>query len=318
MRHHRIFPWSLALLFLCGVAAHDVRAQNPVQWSGNAKQAVDRAAEQSLPLLIWVKEGLDHDDDDLEDAQEDCFRDPVVVGMIHKHFVPLRVNRNSRVMEEAQKLGLPTGFGLYCAVLTHDGRLLDQMGPGEVAQPAVFAGRLSTAYAKFSDDLYEKEIRPLLEDPATPKPKARVAAQTVWRLGIRKADTAIIGLLARPDLQPQETARLYELLASLGTQASIGALLERAEEKAAAAALTKAEPGALEWLLPEMPGVEGEVSPKQLAAYTAAAKVCRTAAKGKEWWDSAKSELRAKEIERVQTKAETVVEFWRERDGDGR
>ncbi len=301
----------IAVLFTCRHAG----AQNPVQWSGNVKQSVDRAAEQSLPLLIWVKDGHDFDDDDLEDAQEDCFRDPIVVGLIQKRFVALRVNRNSRVIEEAGKLGLPTGFGLYCAVLTHDGRVIDQMGPGEVAQPPVFAARLVAAYGKFCDDLYESKILPVLQDPATPKPRARLAAQTVWRLGIKRADTAIIGLLSRPDLQPQEVGRLYELLASLGTRESIRALLDRADEKPAAAALAKAEPGALEWLVPEMPHADGQPTPRQLAAYAAATRVCRTAAKGKEWWDSSTPALRQKELDRVQAKAVTVLEYWREHEG---
>lgn len=312
MIHGRMLKIIVAGLFALLAVPGLALAQNPVQWSGSVKQSVDRAAEQSLPLLIWVKDGHDHDDDDLEDAQEDCFRDPVVVGMIHKRFVPLRVNRNSRVIEEARKLNLPTGFGLYCAVLTHDGRVIDQMGPGEVAQPPVFLARLNAAYGKFCDDLYESQIRPLLEDPAVPRSKARLAAQTVYRLGIRKADGAIIGLLSRPDLQPQETARIYDLLASLGTRTSIGELLERSAEKPAAAALMKAEPGALEWLIPELPGPDGEVSARQLAAYAAAAKICRTSAKGPDWWSSASAELRQKELERVRSKAATVMEYWLE------
>lgn len=307
---------ATALLGLMGLT-QTATGQNPVQWSGSVKQSVDRAAEQSLPLLIWVKDGHDHDDDDLEDAQEDCFRDPSVVVLIHKRFVPVRVNRNSRVIEEAKRLNLPTGFGLYCAVLTHDGRVIDQMGPGEVAQPTVFLARLHAAYQKFCDDLYEKEIRPLLEDASVSKSKARLAAQTVYRLGIRQADRAIIGLLSRPDLLPQETSRIFDLLASLGTQTAISELLDRSAEKPAATALTKAEPGALEWLLPELPGAEGDVSARQLAAYAAAAKICRTAAKGPEWWTSATTELRQKELERVKSKAAAVTEYWRDQGGAG-
>ena len=93
-------------------------AQNPVQWSGNVEQSVARASEHSLPLLFWVTGDSDQDDDDLDDAQEECFRDPVVVEIIHSRFVPVRVARNSRVIEAAEQLGLPTQYGLYCAVLT--------------------------------------------------------------------------------------------------------------------------------------------------------------------------------------------------------
>ncbi len=316
MNQFRSTLLAAAALIAVLVPARWAIAQNPVQWSGNARQAVDRAAEQSMPLLIWVKDGRDRDAEDLEDAQEDCFRDPVVVGIIQKRFVPLRVNRNSRVVDEAQKLGLPTGFGLYCAVLTCEGKLLEQMGPGEVAQPEVFAARLNSAYAKFSDELYDKDIRPKLEDLTTPKPQARLAAQKVWRLGIRRADSAIIGLLARPDLQPGEVARIYDLLASLATHSSIGALLDRAQEKPAAAALAKADPAALEWLVPELPTAEGTPTAKQVACYAAVTRICRTSAKADAWWESAKPEARQKELEFVRTKAAAVLEY--SRNGAGR
>ena len=100
-------------------------AQNPVQWSGSVAQSVARAREQALPLLFWVSEGVDRgDDDDLRDAQMESFRDRTVVAIIHKRYVPVRVSRNSRVLEEAQKLGLPTTFGLFAAVITPEGKVL--------------------------------------------------------------------------------------------------------------------------------------------------------------------------------------------------
>lgn len=314
---------GFAVAVVCGLlflgAPRAALGQNPVQWSGNAKHAVERAGEQVLPILVWVQEGRngeDEGDNDLEDAQEDCFRDPVVVEIIRKHFVPLRASRNSRSMEEMKRLGLPTGHGLYCAVVTSDGTLLETMGPGEVAQPAVFARKLQAAYAKHCDAIYDGQVRAVLEDLKSPKSKARRAAQVVWRLGIKKADTAVIGLLSREDLAPSEKRRVYELLASLGTQASIGALLERADDRDAANALGKAEPGALEWLVAAMPtGEEGPVSAKQLAAYTAAARVSRTSPLGAAWWETAKQPERQKELERVQARAETVLGVWREREG---
>lgn len=288
-------------------------AQNPVQWSGNVSQAVGRAAEQSLPLLFWVTEGSDYDDDDLSDAQSDCFRDPVVVGIIQKCYVPVRVSRNSNVLKEAEKLGLPTSHGLYCAVITHDGRLLDQMGPGEVADPSKFAPHLTSAYTKYCDDLYQKELRPILEDLKAAKSRVRLAARAVWRLKIRAADKAIIGLLSRPDLTPTETGRVYELLAGLGTRDCIATLLERADDKAAAVALQKAEPDALEWLLPQMPGEEGEVSAKQYWVYFAVTRICKLSAqRSMDWWKKATAEDRKKELGRVQAKAETVLEYWQQ------
>src|SRR5262249_29131992 len=157
-----------------------------------------------------------------------------------------------------------------CAVLTADGRLIDQMGPDVVANPAAFQAQLLSAFAKYSDDLYEKELRPLLENPASPKAQARLAVQTVYRLGIRHADKAIIGLLDRKDVTSSERARLYGLIAFLGTEACITKLLDTCEEPAAVDALGKADLGALQYLLPALPTPEGAVTPRQLAAYQGA------------------------------------------------
>ena len=64
--------------------------------------------------MFWITQGSDvGDDDDLKDAQGESFRDPIVVAIAEHHYVPVRVSRNSRVLEEAGKLGLPTTHGLY-------------------------------------------------------------------------------------------------------------------------------------------------------------------------------------------------------------
>lgn len=299
-------------------------AQNPVQWSGSVKQSVDRALEQSLPLLFWVKEGSTRDNNDLEDAQEDSFRDPMVVDIIHKHFVPVRVNRNSRVIEEASKLGLPTNFGLYCAVLTTDGVLLAEMGPGEVANPEVFASKLNAAYNKHVTDLYEKDLKSQIANLQTPKPQARLAVQKVWKLDIKSADADIINLLKREDLTPTETQRIYELLASLSTKASIETLLtliddtresSATQSKGAQAALLKAKPSAIEFLLPALPpanapaDTDSKLTPAQLAAYTALARLSRTTANTSQWWAHAKPDDQQKELNRVKAKAIAIFEY---------
>ena len=58
----------LASILVVLACARVGSAQNPVQWGGNTSQAVDRAAEQSLPLLFWVTNGRNNNDDDLSDA----------------------------------------------------------------------------------------------------------------------------------------------------------------------------------------------------------------------------------------------------------
>jgi hypothetical protein len=304
----RVLAVALMALVLTGAA----RGQNPVQWSGSVSQSVERAREQALPLLFWVSGGQDiGDDDDLADAQSQCFRDPVVVAIIRKCYVPVRVSRNSRVLAEAQRLGLPTAHGLYCAVMTAEGRLLDQVGPVEVADPRAFASHLMGAFSAYCDDLYEREIRGRLRDVNAPKEVVRPAVQVVYRLGIRRADLDIVALLGRTGLTPSERARLYDVLAALGTQASIGALLDRAAEREAREALSRVNAGALEWLLPELPGATGAVLPRQVGAYEAAARVCgMRSARDLQWWSKAGEAERKKELDLVRGRAEVVREYW--------
>lgn len=307
----------LLAALLLGVVATPTIAQNPVQWSGSVSRSVDRASEQMLPLLFWVTGHEDiGEDNDLEDAQEHCFRDPVVVGIIQRHYVPVRVSLNSRVIEEAHKRGLPTDYGLYCAVLTPDGRLLASMGPGEVANPGAFAAQLNKAYAAYCDDLYQKELRPVLENAEASKATVRRAAQTVWRLDIRQADAAIIGLLERPDLSESERSRLYSLIAALGTKACVQTLLDRADDRAAAQALARAEPPVLEGLLPELPRSEGPVSDRQLAAYDAAVRVCRMGSpRPASWWAQADAATRGRELDKVRSRADAVLTYWTSSQG---
>jgi hypothetical protein len=307
-------PAPLAILVLC-LCTCAVQAQNPVQWNASVQQSVERANEQSLPLLFWVSDG-DDDDDDLKDAQEDCFRDPVVVNLIQRYFIPVRVSRTSNVIQEAQKLGLPTSHGLYCAVLTPDARLLDQMGPDDVADPAGFTSQLVKAYTAHCADLYEKELRPIFDDPEATKSRLRLAAQTVWRLGIRQADSDVIALLDRTDLTPSERSRIYSLLASLGTESSIDALLDRSDDQAAADSLRHASPGGIEWLMPAMPGDAGDVTPSQLLAYRSVVSVCRLgSARPDNWWAEASTDDRRGEVVRVSSNAEAVLGYWRQSEG---
>jgi hypothetical protein len=314
-------PLILFAGLICLLLAPPARAQNPVQWNRNVSMAVDRATEQSLPLLFWVFDGREAlgDEDDLADAQSECFRDPVVVGLIQNHFIPVRVSRTSNVLAEAERHGLPTSHGLYCAVLTADGRLLDHMGPDEVANPSAFASHLQRAYSRFCDDLFENQLRPLLENPATPKPQARRAVQAVYRLGIRSADHAVIGLLSRPDLTPSERNRLYDLLASLATQPAISTLLDRAPDAAAVAALRRAHHDALQWLTAELPAPTGPVLPRQFAAYDAASRICRySASRDKDWWGRASADDRQQELDRLRARIQAVVDYWNQSEAGPR
>lgn len=309
----RLLACALVLIAPCSAAA-----QNPIQWNGNTKMAIARAQEEKLPLMFWVSQRADLlDDDDLRDAQSDSFRDPTVVAIAQHRYVPVRVSRNSRMLEEAQAFGLPTEFGLYIALITPDGELLDHIDPLQVASPELLAERLAEAFRHYRDHVYQQQLKPVIENREAPKQDVRAAVQTVWRLEILSADRDIVALLDRSDVTPSERARLYAMLASFATQPCIDAILSNAAkgDRDAARALGRAEAGALQWLLPEIPK-EGEVSPRQIAAYRALTQIARTGSPRQDsFWTSAKPEARAKELEFVQRRAEDVLAYWTETIG---
>ncbi len=297
-----------------------VSAQNPVQWSGNARASIERARELSLPLMFWVDDRAnDLDEDNLRDAQENAFHDPVVVWLSQHRFIPVRVSRNSRVLKEAAELGLPTEFGRYIALVSADGRVLDQIDPGAVAGAGTLAERLAAASKKYRDELYEKEYKPILTSKEEPKDRVRRAVQAVWQLSLLSADKDCVALLDRGDLTPTERGRLYGMLAALATKPCIDSLLSRAEkgERDAANALARAEAGALEWLIPEMaPADASERTARQSAAYLAVVQIARAgSARPDAFWKNAKVEDRAKELERLTRRAESVLDYWRENTG---
>jgi hypothetical protein len=220
------------------------------------------------------------------------------------------------VQEEAARFGLPTDFGLYIALISPDGTLLDKIGAADITQPEALAARLAAGAHKYRQLLYETKIKPVLQSLESPKIEVRRAAQIVWRLGMVEADRDLVGLLKRSDLTTTERARLYDMLAAIATKPTIEALLDRAAtgDRDAAAALGRAEAGALEFLLPELPDPAGEgATDRQLAAYRAASRiVADMGAKPDAFWKTATPEQRRQAIERLQNRAQPILDFWKQ------
>lgn len=310
----------LSLVLFHGVLAGPAAAQSGIQWSGSAKMSVDRAVEMGVPVMFWVTDGNRWDDDDLKDAQRDAFRDPIVLAITERYFVPCRVSRNSNVLAEAERLGLPTHFGLYIAIVTPEGKLVDQIDPGSVATPELLAEKLTAASRKYRDSVYNETLKPVITDLRTAKAKVAEAVRTVWRMRIYSADQDIVALVARDDVKGEQRSRLYQMLAAFGTAPCVNALLDAApKDKAAVAALSRAEPAALPTLVEAMPATEGEATPRQIAAYRGAALVSKVGAmKDDKFWTTATAQDREKELERVKAAAIAVHNSWWDREGHWR
>lgn len=317
---------TLAAALFSTFLAFSALAQNPVQWKGNARAAIEDAKAQNLPLMFWVTEGKDYDDDDLRDAQERAFRDPVVVWLSRSRFIPVRVARNSNVLKVAEEFGLPTTHGLYVAVMSPDGKVLAEINPIELTDPSVLATRLQSAFDAYRADIYETRVKPVLANPESPLPALREALTLVWKMNITAADAPVVALLARPNLTKVQTSRLYSLLASLATEPAIKHLLGVATtDPDALKALRTAPPGALRVLLAELPEPQADPSAKdagpglndrQFAAYAA---LCTIAKAGeprpKKFWETAPAKQQADVLTKARAKAEAVLAYWDEGEG---
>ncbi|MCG3124065.1 MAG: hypothetical protein GIKADHBN_02506 [Phycisphaerales bacterium] len=320
----RGFSWigPVAFLAVALLAARFAHAQNPVQWMGNPRMAIDRAAEHSMPLMFWITEHEDVlDDDDVRDAQSRAFRDPTVVALAQKRFVPVRVSRNnSVVMQEATKLGLPTDHGLYIAVISPEGKLIRTINPGDVANAEALAVHLLEALHAYLDDLYTTRLKPVITDPERPKAEVRKAVQTVWRLGILTADADCVALLKRPDLSDTERSRLCTMLGAMATPPCIEALLDLAAQgdKVAIQGLEQAEAGALATLLKALPTAEQPPDARQIAAYRAACRIARVPMKPDTFWPEAQPQQRSEALDALRRRAEPILEYWSETTGQWR
>lgn len=324
----------LLATLVCFVGAGTrANAQNPVQWGGNARTAVDQARQQQMPLLFWVTEWNSAgilDSNDLADAQEEAFRDPIVVSIIKRCYIPIRVARNSRVIEEAKELGLPTNYGRYLAIITPDGKLLAQIDPSATATPEVLARRLSDTYNAYATEIYNQALKPVITNREAKKQDVRTAVQTVYRLNIKEAGPDLIALCERQDVTQSERAKLFSLLAALGTKVCINDLLDRAAsagayegkpaDRDAANALARADAGALEHLMENLPTAAGPATLKEVAAYTAAARIVRLGmVPGADWWTKISSASdRTSALNDLRRKAEPVLAHWKETEGNWR
>ncbi|MGH7132380.1 MAG: hypothetical protein ACREJO_10595 [Phycisphaerales bacterium] len=315
-----LHAFAAAVLFALALP-HSVCGQSPIQWGGNARTAIDQAKQQSLPLLFWITDWTSAgvlEGNELENAQEEAFRDPTIVAIAKHCYIAIRVSRNSRVIEECKELGLPTNFGRYIAIVSPDGKLLAQIDPGEVATPEHLVKRMAETYVKYCDDLYVTTLKPIITSRESKKDAVRTAVQTIWRLHISAADADLVALCDRPDVTQSERAKLYMVLASLPTKVSINALLDRAGkgDRDAVQALSRAEAPALEFLLSEMPTAEGPApSERQMAAYTAAAKVCGVMARADSFWKNAKPTDRTFELDQVIKAAGPTLNYWKTHEG---
>lgn len=285
----------------------------PIQWETDLAAAVARSERMKAPLLIYVAGSNDDEGDEIEDAQQAVFRDPTISRIAMTYFVPTRISRTTQTVEWLRKKNLPLSYGMYAAITTSKGEIIERVNPLEAASPDVFAANLIKAFRAHRSQVFEQHVLPVLVDEAAKPAAIKDALDLVKRQMMPQADEPLIKLLQRERITPPLKKQVYELLAELATAPAVDALLTAAAtDQMAREALFKAPVGALEHLLPRL---DDRTAPNYYLAYEAIARISKLSApKGAGFW-TAEDNKRAQdeEYERVHKRVDELLKNWKER-----
>jgi hypothetical protein len=308
-------------LFL-SLAGSPVFAQGrPIQWMNNLERAFETAKQAHRPLMVYVTGGSSAKDspaDDIESEQQKVFRDPAVVEMAHSKFVPVKISRTSQTTKSLEQLGLPTRYGLYVAFVGTDGKLIQEVPPGGVAKVATILQVMHDVLKAQRVKIYDAELKPVLTDTAKKPAEIRKALAVVKEQEIAEADTVVVELLKRPDLDKEVTKDAEETLAVLSSKTAIDALVEkaRAGDVVAGKALQNANPAAAEMMLDYLGDANAQF---QFTIYQAVTKIAQVkSTKPQNWWEKAKDNMKKDEIERVRKLVRDYAKKWQESQGTAR
>jgi hypothetical protein len=307
---NRVFVGALALA--CSALA---AAQYPIQWLGDPQAGVATAKRTLRPVLFYIPGALEDRRSDIKRAQDEAFAVPMVRDIADRCFVPIRLEPSSDHLQMLGDMGAPTTYGLYLAVVTPGGKLVGIVTPSDAADAKTLVTRLVALFSSYRHELYEQEIKPVLErDDARPPEIERVLG-IVFEFRIAEADAAVLKLLERPQFAQTLRHDVYQTLATLSTPLAVQAVLDAAvTDRAAANALTQCTPVGTENMLPALtPGG----SERAWLAYKTITQVNNIPdRKIRAFWKEADEAKQNAEIERVSKLTKERAARWREEGGE--
>jgi len=293
------------------LVAAPARAQRPIQWISNMNQGVAQARKTGRPIMFYItgKSGNSQQDDILE-AQQNTFRDPLVVGIAQERFIPVRLALSTQTKEMLRKLGAPTETGKYLLFTTPNMVSLGTLQPNQVADKNALPRLMTNMFRNYRDKVFEESIKPKLEDPETKDADLIRLFNQIERMLIMKADASVIKLIDGGKLGKNTLKQAYGTLASLSTRSSVQALHKAAvHDKIAVIALNKCTTGGAESLLPML---NSENDEEFFVAYGAMVKICKLGKpKPKGFWYGKNDRLIDEELDRVEKGVRSAAGKWR-------
>lgn len=309
---HRRWICSIVLITSCGIPASF--AQGKVPWGRNVDAAIRQAQQSGQPLLLYVLDSSDDRNRFFERDQERVFSDPTVLGLTRR-YIPVRVSPSAN-RDLLDRYGIERRAHMFALLVEPSGDLLEVLQPSDLRQETITRQKLASTLRRYRDKLFERDIKPLLESPATKPGQLRLALQKIDQFLILSADEAVIKLLDREDLDKTTRRGVYRLLAHLGTDRAVDALLDRvAADEAIEKALADSTPAAAEHMITTRdPG-----NPLWPLVYRTAGRICQVPnLKPDRYWETAPESQRSAEVQRVRRAVEDVSRRWREQYEDYR
>jgi hypothetical protein len=217
----------------------------------------------------------------------------------------------SRYKTELAKWGMRDP-SLDIVFVTPEGAKIDELSPGAVKNPDSLAQKMGLVLKSYAQSVYEKEVKPVLEDENADPKKLTAALQTVEDFSTTAADEAVLKLLKRQGLNEAVSAKALTVLGKLATQPAVDELFGRAaNDRKADDALRKAPPIAAEHLLSHLGGPDAA---KHVLAYEIVCAICKIKDPKKAvFWEGTREKPKTDEINRVKKIATQQAAKWKER-----
>jgi hypothetical protein len=302
----------LVLSLLALAPTSTALAQGTIQWLTDPRTAIQQAQASGRPMMVYVRASSSErsDEDDVDRDHQKSFRDPRVL-QIAASFVPLRLSA-SRDRQILGDFGLSQSASMEMAFVTPEGEPLGPtLSAGGIGQPDSLAKRLRQALDAYGVKIYNKELKPVLEDKDARPDAIKQALGRTADIGVRSADRDVSAILERDPLEASVKNAALTTLATLSTPTAAKALLKQARKEDAVAIkqLERLTPVGAEALLDELIDKDGKVD---FIAYNAVVRAMRIAGpKPKKFFESASAEAVKKETERVRGLAKGVIEDWK-------
>lgn len=312
MRSAKMSVVAAALLLLAVPA--DAQRKS-IRWMRDVSDGINLAKRSQRPIMFLVVGDSRRRDETVNLQRQKSMADPRVLYAARR-FVPIKIVRsNSRYRALFKKLGVREDINMEAVFSTPGGKQLGSHHAIHV--PDTFSQKMTQVFRVYRKQLFEDKLREQLEAEKPKTKNLRNALKLVEEFTIFEAEEPVLKLFDNKKLNPAVAKQAVAALAELSTKAAVEFLLKHAADaasphrKIAADALGKCTPVAAELLVAELAGKDFK---RALAAYKAAAKICRIKKpKGDRFWRGDNARVKRDEVERVKRIVEKAAHRWRER-----